>query len=108
MKRAVTIDVVPGASRPEVKASRYDDTVAYKGGDAVILSDSAGNGSTCSTGFELTEASDGYAYAVTAGHCYQNASGHTYPKANVIRTDDHWSTMGQVWTASTDAGGTSS
>lgn len=55
-------------------SSRYYDTVPYYGGNAVtFLNSGMGPSRLCSTAFQM-KGSDGYSYAVSAGHCYRQKS----------------------------------
>lgn len=106
---AVPATIRTGVTRGETTNSRYYDGISYNGGNAIAFSGSDGWG-TCSTSFNLTGSSDGYAYAVSAGHCYQevNKTPQQRPDVQVFRTTGARSTMGRVWTVSTNVNGTMS
>jgi len=102
----VPIDVVEGVNRPVLAASRYFDSIPYAGGNAIALSNGGTSGAGCSTGFQLGGAADGYAYGVTAGHCYTEPGRPTYPDVSIVRSNGVWSGMATVWTVSVNNSGT--
>ena len=100
-----------GGNIPVPSGTRYYDTRAYWGGNAVELS-GGGEYWSCSTGFNLTGAGDGYQYALTAAHCYTDSSGPPHPSVAIRRSgptssksDDTTSGMGTVNSVSVYASG---
>lgn len=89
--------------------SRYYDTVRYFGGSAVKMSNGSSS-NTCSIGLQLV-GSDGYAYALTAGHCYQPVSSGgsslgTRPTLGRLTNSSGSSvTIGSIWGTSTTSFG---
>ena len=106
ISRNVPVRVVQSDFRPSL-TSRYYDTIPYFGGNLIRPTSSSGAYHYCSTGFNLTGAADGYAYAVSAGHCYQEESATTFPTVAIMRSSpDRPSGMATVWTVSTSSTGT--